>query len=221
MAPSTSTNTCTSVLAFEQVALDHLRPVLADPVGDLGVAVAGQVDERAAAVELEHVDQLRASRGVADAGQLLGVGEGVDERRLPDVGPTDERHLGGRRRELRHPGRGRHEPQSERSAVHQPTMSEPSAHTAATNPTNAIARLRAIGARGEVATRRVARRVAARSPSRSRRTGRRRARAPARPTGPLRGTSRHDGARDWRPWDSTTSHSPPVTPRPPTASTPR
>ena len=135
------------VLAFEQVALDHLRPVLADPVGDLGVAVAGEVDERAASLELEHVDQLGAPRRVADPGQLLGVGEGVDERRLADVGPSDERDLGARLGELRRPRRRRHEPQSQRSAVHQPTMSEPSAHTAATNPSNAIARLRAIGAR--------------------------------------------------------------------------
>jgi hypothetical protein len=68
-----------------KIAVDQIVPPLALGVGDLGVAVAGQVNKvgRINAVE---VDGCRFARRGADAGQLLAVAELIDEARLADVG---------------------------------------------------------------------------------------------------------------------------------------
>src|SRR3546814_17334252 len=53
-----------------QVVADQSSPSLADVLRHLGKAVPGQIDE-AAIRHIEHVDQLRATRRLADARELL------------------------------------------------------------------------------------------------------------------------------------------------------
>ena len=66
-------------------------------------------------LDLEQVDQLGAPGRVRHPRQLLAVGERVDQRRLADVRPADERHLGRRRGELVGTARRLQERQAQRS----------------------------------------------------------------------------------------------------------
>ena len=93
ISPSTSTNTSVQRLTLQQVPLDHRLPGGSLAAGHLGVAVAGQVDDRRAVGQDEQVEQLGATRGVRDLGELAAVGQRVDQRRLADVRAPDERDL--------------------------------------------------------------------------------------------------------------------------------
>ena len=68
-----------------KIAVDQIVPPLALGVGDLGVAVAGQVN-KVSRINAVEVDGCRFARRGADAGQLLAVAELIDEARFADVG---------------------------------------------------------------------------------------------------------------------------------------
>ena len=77
-----------------QVGLREASPGLDLLSGGGGVAVAGQVDEREPAIEVEKVELPRAPRCVRDARQRSLAGKRVDEARLADVGTASEGDLG-------------------------------------------------------------------------------------------------------------------------------
>ena len=57
-------------LPLLQVILQLFGPLPLYRLGDLGEAVAGQIDQALALDELEKVEQLRAARGLGGLGQL-------------------------------------------------------------------------------------------------------------------------------------------------------
>ncbi len=60
----------------------------------LGPAVAGQVDEVQAVIDAEEIDLARAAGLVGGARQVVLADNGVDQRRLADIGAAGEGHFG-------------------------------------------------------------------------------------------------------------------------------
>ena len=76
-----------------EVVLHELAPAVALSLGDLGVAIARQVDEVELSVDLEVVDLRGLARGRAHAGKVLAVHDPVDDRGFADVRPPCKREL--------------------------------------------------------------------------------------------------------------------------------
>src|SRR5690606_17166905 len=77
-----------------QVIGHGLVELVAFALGDLGVAVAGQVHEAPAVVDGEEVDQAGLAGRAGDLGEAAVAGEEIDQRGFTDVGSTDKGELG-------------------------------------------------------------------------------------------------------------------------------
>lgn len=62
-------------------------------LGDLGVAIAREVDEAPVVVDFEEVDLAGPAGSLGDPGEAVLVGEEINQGRLADVGATDEGEL--------------------------------------------------------------------------------------------------------------------------------
>ena len=76
-----------------KIALHEPPPAVALGLGDLRVAVAGQIDEVEPAVDFEVVDLRRFAGTRADAGKIFAVHHAVDDARFADVRASRERDL--------------------------------------------------------------------------------------------------------------------------------
>ena len=79
--------------AFGQ-ACDERDPLLLLDRARLGISVAGQIEDAAALFDLEEIQQPRAARCLAGAGQSVAHQDRVDGARLAGVGAPGERDLG-------------------------------------------------------------------------------------------------------------------------------
>ena len=68
-----------------EVVLHQAAPAVALGLGDLRVAVAGQIDEVEPAADFEVVDLRRFAGTRADAGKIFAVHHAVDDARFADV----------------------------------------------------------------------------------------------------------------------------------------
>jgi hypothetical protein len=73
----------TQRLSRAEVRIDQHAPVTAHLAGDGRISVAGQIDEPAARLQLEEVDQSSGAGALAGLRQSLAVSDRVDGRDLP------------------------------------------------------------------------------------------------------------------------------------------
>lgn len=71
--------------AVAEVTLDGGSPLLANGFRDFGPAVPWEVDDDESVLNVEEVNQLGASGGRRDTGELAAVAEFVDEGGFADV----------------------------------------------------------------------------------------------------------------------------------------
>lgn len=81
------------VFALFKVVADRFVEVDFFALGDLGVAVAGQVDEAPRIIHHEEIEELGLSRSRRNLGEAILIGEHVDHRRLANVRPANEGEL--------------------------------------------------------------------------------------------------------------------------------
>ena len=85
------------VFSFEEVFGDELVELVAQFLRDLGVTVAGEIDEAPGVVDFEEVDLAGATGSFGNPGEAGLVGEHVDQRGFSDIGATNEGELRERR----------------------------------------------------------------------------------------------------------------------------
>ena len=73
-------------LSLLQVTVKGLLPVAFNLFGNLGVTVAGEVDQTSLVIQFKQVDHLGAARGFAGAGQALDITNDIESARFAGVG---------------------------------------------------------------------------------------------------------------------------------------
>ena len=63
-------------------------------LGQLGVAIAGQINQTPSSINIEKVDQLRFARNAGRFREFLRAGEHIDQRRFADIGAAHKSKLG-------------------------------------------------------------------------------------------------------------------------------
>ena len=80
--------------ALAQIAAQELHPVGAHGFRHFGVAITGQVHQKAFVAQVKKIDVLGAAGGFRDISQPGAVGQGVDGAGFAGVGAADKGHFG-------------------------------------------------------------------------------------------------------------------------------